>query len=166
MRMLTKNRNFAAFSDNLKAEITTTRQTGTQNLDTRHFYNSTLLGLFLHKRLLKCLGNIDYEVSHLLQLADNVHIVDAGVVVLTVALEFLDLCLTEVVAEVIDAVLGIVCVGYLLQRALMRSLKVREHCLVSMIYGSDHSLDLLDSLLVEDLLVDVSSCKDAADGLA
>lgn len=55
MRMLTKNRNFAAFSDNLKAEFTTTRQTGTQNLDTRHFYNFTLLGLFLHKRLLQSL---------------------------------------------------------------------------------------------------------------
>ena len=38
-----------------KAHNPLIRQTGTQNLDTRHFYKFTLLALFLHKRLLQSL---------------------------------------------------------------------------------------------------------------
>lgn len=42
-------------------------------------------------RFLQSLRYVDDEVSHLLQLVDDVHVVDAGLVALPVALKSLDL---------------------------------------------------------------------------
>ena len=66
--------------------------------------------LFFDESLFKCLRDVDHEVAHLLQLAYNIHIVDAGLIVLSVALNALDFSIPEIVPEVVDAVLSIVCI--------------------------------------------------------
>ena len=54
--------------------------------------------LFLHKRSLQALRDIDHIVAHMLELVDNIDVIHARLVVLIVVLQRLNLCLTQFVA--------------------------------------------------------------------
>ena len=71
--------------------------------------------LLAYEGLLQILGDVDDEVTHALQRVQYVYVVDACLVIIRVVLGVIYLGIAEVVAQVVDAVLGILGVGYLHQ---------------------------------------------------
>ena len=71
--------------------------------------------LLAYEGLLQILGDVDDEVAHALQRVQYVYVVDACLVIIRVVIGVIYLGIAEVVAQVVDAVLGIVGVGYLHQ---------------------------------------------------
>ena len=61
--------------------------------------------LSLYEDFFEILGDVDDEVSHLLQFAQYIHIVDTGLIVLPFTLDSLDFGISKIVPEIIDAVL-------------------------------------------------------------
>ena len=50
--------------------------------------------------------DVDHEVAHALVLVDDVHVVDAGLIVVGAVLDVLDHRVAEVVAQTVEALLG------------------------------------------------------------
>ena len=124
------------------------------------------MGLLAYKGLLQVLGDVDDEVAHALQAVQYVYVVDACLVVLRVVFDVLYLGIAEVVTHVVDTVLGIVGIGYLLQCAPVGIHQIIYHGVVGVVHGIHHALEFLDGILVEGLVVHISSGEDAADNLA
>ena len=75
----------------------------------------------------KVLRDIDHEVSHLFKFVYYIHIVNTCLIVLSVGLYILNLCLTEIIAQIVDAVFCITCIGYLLKFALVCSIEIYSY---------------------------------------
>ena len=63
-------------------------------------------GLSLHEGAFEVLRDVDHEVAHALVLVDDVHIVDASLVVVGAVLDVLNHRVAEVVAQTVEALLG------------------------------------------------------------
>ena len=63
-------------------------------------------GLSLHEGAFKVLRDVNHEVAHALVLVDDVHVVDAGLIVVGAVLDVLNHRVAEVVAQTIEALLG------------------------------------------------------------
>ena len=74
------------------------------------------------------LRNVDEEVTHLLKLCKDVHLIDSSEVVVAVALDIDDMLLAEVVATLVDVVLAVLCIGYIVEIFLV--LEVLDHHVV------------------------------------
>lgn len=57
----------------------------------------------LSLKLVKSLRNVDHEITHLLKLRHDVHIIDTGLPVLAAVLHIVDLLVTQIVAVSVDA---------------------------------------------------------------
>ena len=95
---------------------------------------------------------------------DDVHVINAGLVVLATIVNFLNNHIAEVVAECVEAVFCIIGIGDVHQFSLMGSNQVGNHCIVCFIQSISHGIKVLDGVCIKYLLVDVLSGQDTADG--
>lgn len=110
-----------------------------------------------------CLRDIDQEVTDLLKLCENVHIIDTCEVVVAVALDIDYMLLAEVVAALIDVVLAILCVRNILE---MTVLEILDHHIVCLEDEIHHLVETVKDSLVEYLVMHFLSLKDTSDGLS
>ena len=115
---------------------------------------------------MQILRDIDNEVSHLLQLAYNIQIIDTCLVVLFAGFDALNLFIAQIVSLIVYVLLSSICIRNLSEIALVRMLKIAEHCCIRLVYKVDHAVDLLQGLCIKGLLVDIPAGEDAADGLS
>ena len=78
------------------------------------------LGLYLlvDERLGEVLRDIDHEVTHTLVLAHDIHVVYTGWIVLLARVNRIDDSVSEVISEVVDILLCIVCIDDVLKSSL------------------------------------------------
>ena len=108
--------------------------------------------LLAYEGLLQILGDVDDEVAHALQRVQYIYVVDACLVIIRVVLGVIYLGIAEVVAQVVDAVLGIVGVGHLGQCALVGVQQFFYHGIVGIVHGIHHALEFLDGILIKSLV--------------
>ena len=108
--------------------------------------------LLADEGLLQILGDVDDEVAHALQRVQYIYVVDACLVIIRVVLGVIYLGIAEVVAQVVDAVLGIVGVGHLGQCALVGVQQFFYHGIVGIVHGIHHALEFLDGILIKSLV--------------
>ena len=63
-------------------------------------------GLSLHEDAFEVLRDVDHEVTHALVLVDDVHVVDAGLIVVGAVLDVLNHRVAEVVEQTVEVLLG------------------------------------------------------------
>ena len=63
-------------------------------------------GLSFHEGAFEVLRDVDHEVAHAFVLVDDVHVVNAGLIVVGAILNVLDHRVAEVVAQTVEALLG------------------------------------------------------------
>ena len=109
-------------------------------------------GLLANEGLFQILGDVDDEVAHALQRVQYVYVVDACLVIIRVVLNVIYLGIAEVVAQVVDAVLGIVALNTSTSGALVGVQQFFYHGIVGIGHGIHHALEFLDAILIKSLV--------------
>ena len=108
------------------------------------------------------LGNVDQEVSDLLEFVQHIDIINTSKVIVAVAFDVDDMLLPEVISALVDIVFGIDRIGNVPEIPV---LQVIYHHVVALLHKVHHLVETVEKSLVEDLLVDVLPLEDPADRL-
>ena len=107
--------------------------------------------------LIQILRHIDHKVSHLLQLIDYIHIINAGLVASASVLDALDLLISEMIAQIVDVVLCCIGIRNFFKSSRLSIFEIGNHDSVRPVNEVDHSIQLLKGVSVECLLMHISA---------
>ena len=81
-----------------------------------------LVGCLSHT-FIKILRDVYHEVTHLFKFVHNIHVINACLIVLAAGFDILNLFIAQEIALIVDVILCCICIGNILQRTFVCSVK-------------------------------------------
>lgn len=104
---------------------------------------------FLPELLLDLVDYIYYIVADLFKRADNIHIVNAGLILIVVFVDVLDVGHTELVAEIVDFTFVVIGRYDFRLVCCLEVAQEQQHIGHCRLYGYEHGVDVMGYFLIE-----------------